>query len=87
MPLTVGCKWISTKWDIFDECEFMELTIGRGLLPLCVLGRRYTCGVLGFAFIRFFPSCSLISFSFMKDSMALLMISPCLLVGLCVSST
>ena len=57
-----------------------------GLLPWCILGRKYTCGVLGFAFIRFFPSCSLISFSFMKDSMALLMISPCLLVGLCVSS-
>ena len=71
-------------WDIFAECKLMELTIDLpGLLAWCILGRKYTCGVLGFAFIRFFPSCLLISFSFMKDSMALLMIYPCLLVGLC----
>ena len=75
MPLTIGCKWISMKWDIFVECELMERTIGLpGLIALCILGRKYTCVVLGFAFIRFFHSCSLISFSFMKDSMALLMI-------------
>ena len=71
-------------WDILAECELTELTIGRpGLLVLCILGRKYNCGVLGLVFIRFIPSCSLISLSFIKDSMVLLMMFPCLLVGLC----
>ena len=69
IPFTIGSRWISTNSEILDECELMEMTMGRpGLFILCTFGRKHKFGAFGLLCNRILPRCSLISFSFRECS-------------------